>query len=132
MNCKIISFDTDSSRGNAGQSRIDVDDSEGDTSFTQPGSSFRGANDDTSASHLVQDNSMDGQSLDNSMQMGSSRIPDPLSMNSNSSTQNANLDQNAPTSFRSDMFPRSGQSSESDAVSFTNQLTKDAIYDILT
>merc|ERR1712061_823968 len=49
------------------------------------------------------------------MQMGSSRIPDPLSMNSNSSTQNVNLDQNAPTSFRSDMFPRSGQSSESDA-----------------
>ena len=70
---------------------------------------------------------MDGQSLDNSMQMGSSRIPDPLSMNSNSSTQNANLDQNAPTSFRSDMFPRSVQSSESDAVSLMYQLTKNFV-----
>ena len=62
---------------------------------------------------------MDAQSLDNSMQMSSSRVPDQHSMNSNSSSQNVNLDQNAPTSFRSDMFPqnRSGRSSESDAVS---------------
>ena len=109
---------SDSSRGNAGQSRIDVDDSEGDTSFGQPGSSFRGANDDTSASHMVQENSMDAQSMDNSMQMGSSRVPEQHSMNSNSSSHNVNLDPNAPTSFRSDMFPpsRSGRSSESDAV----------------
>merc|ERR1719189_1976683 len=38
-------------------------------------------------------------------------------MNSNSSSQNVHLDPNAPTSFRSDMFPShsSGQSNESDA-----------------
>ena len=111
----IIKCIPDSSRGNAGQSRIDVDDSEGDTSFGQPGSSFRGAHDDTSASHLVHENSMDAQSLDNSMQMSSGRIPERHSMNSNSYSQNVHLDQNAPTSFRSDMFPPHS-SNESDVV----------------
>merc|ERR1719273_2477371 len=58
----------DTSRGNASHGRIDVDDSEGDTSFGQPGASFRGGNDDNSVTQIVQEHSMESQSLDNSEQ----------------------------------------------------------------
>ena len=118
-------FSTDSSRGNASQSRIDIDDSEGDTSFGHTASSFRDGNEDISVTHMVQENSMESQSLDvseqNSLQMTSTQQQqsEQQSLSSQLLSQNANLSQHAPTSFSRDMFPQQavGQANASDSVS---------------
>ena len=111
---------TDSSRGNASQSRIDVDDSEGDTSFGQPGSSsYQGGNEEASVSQLVQGHSMDPHSFDtsepNSLQMSSTHHHEQEQHNL---SQNINFSHDAPTSFSRDMFPRhtSHQENESETV----------------
>jgi len=113
----------DSSRGNASQSRIDIDDSEGDTSFGHTASSFRDGNEDISVTHMVQENSMESQSLDvseqNSLQITSTQQQqsEQQSLSSQLLSQNANLSQHAPTSFSRDMFPQQavGQANASDS-----------------
>ena len=117
-------FSIDSSRGNASQSRIDIDDSEGDTSFGHTASSFRDGNEDISVTHMVQENSLESQSLDaseqNSLQMTSTQQQqsEQQSLSSELLSQNTNLSQHAPTSFSRDMFPQqTGQPNVSDSVS---------------
>ena len=74
---------------------------------------------------MVQENSMESQSLDvseqNSLQMTSTQQQqsEQQSLSSELLSQNANLSQHAPTSFSRDMFPQQtvGQPSASDSVS---------------
>ena len=106
----------DSSRGNASQSRIDVDDSKGDTSFGQPGSaSFQVGNDETSISQMVQ-----GDSMQNSFDSSEHHLQVPPSyeqlqqqqqeaiISDQASSQNVIFGQagGPPTSFSRDMFPQ--------------------------
>ena len=73
---------------------------------------------------MVQEHSMESRSLDNSEQnsIQMSTMPshdqEQHSINSNSSSQNINIGQDAPTSFSRDMFPQqvTEQPNESDTV----------------
>ena len=106
---------TDSSRGNASQSRLDVDDSEGDTSFGQPGSaSFQVGNDETSISQMVQGDSMQNSfdSSEHHLQMPPSyqqlqQQPQEAIISDQASSQNIfGQGGGPPTSFSRDMFPQ--------------------------
>ena len=111
---------TDSSRGNASQSRIDIDDSEGDTSFGQPGSaSFQAGNDETSISQMVQGDSIQNSfdSSEHHLQATSSyqelqRQHERAMLSNQAPLQNIDFrhDGGPPTSFTRDMFPQPNNS----------------------